>query len=226
MKDKVVLLLSGGLDSTVLAYSMAREHDLAAVYIDYGQVTAPLELTACEAVAQELGIEFESMRVRFPASDFLGERVDPLRLAFPPMYFDDRPPRNDDPVVADGWTDPCPASLPIAAIAQSLGYRGLSIGVTASDRSRWPEAAEYFATLERLLNIGVAGDQFSIHTPLSEMSKSEVIRLGVSLMVPLERTTSCQVGRVQQCGICPGCRARRGAFEVAGITDTYAYMYG
>jgi len=88
----------------------------------------------------------------------------------------------------------------------------------------FPDAtSEFFAAMARALSLGLA-QPIEVVAPLASMDKSEVIRLGVELGVPLELTLSCmnpQEGR--HCGRCSKCRERRDGFADAGVDDPTAY---
>ena len=88
----------------------------------------------------------------------------------------------------------------------------------------FPDAtAEFFAAMGRALSLGL-NHTIEIGTPFATMGKSDVVRLGIELGVPLELTLSCmnpQAGR--HCGLCSKCRERRDAFHEAGVADPTAY---
>ena len=88
----------------------------------------------------------------------------------------------------------------------------------------FPDATpEFFATMARALSLGLAHD-LEVTTPFASLDKSEVIRLGVSLGVPLELTLSCMNPRDgAHCGRCSKCRERRDAFHEAGVPDPTPY---
>ena len=70
-----------------------------------------------------------------------------------------------------------------------------------------------------LLKRGVEGDPIDVRTPLIDLTKAEIVRLGVDLGVPLELTWSCYLGGAHPCGRCDACRLRAKGFAEAGVAD-------
>jgi 7-cyano-7-deazaguanine synthase len=115
--------------------------------------------------------------------------------------------------------------------AEVLGAADLFIGVNAVDYSGYPDCRPAFIdAFEQLANVatkaGVEGTRFTIHTPLIELSKAEIIRMGTDLGVDYGLTVSCYAadssGRA--CGVCDACRLRAQGFAAAGIEDPTAYF--
>ena len=109
-----------------------------------------------------------------------------------------------------------------AVLCARLGIERLAIGTLAGNP--FPDATpEFFTTMARALSLGLAHD-IEIAAPFAGLHKSDVIRMGVELVVALELTLSCmnpQEGR--HCGQCSKCRERRDAFHHAGIADPTSY---
>ena len=212
-----VVLLSGGLDSTVAAaHAQAAGFTLTALTIDYGQ-RHRIELDAAAAVARALRIERHI--------------VLPLDL----RAFGGSALTDDIAVPKGGVGDGIPVTyvparntvfLSLAlALAEASGARDIVIGVNAIDYSGYPDCRPAFiAAFEAMAALatkaGVEGARFTVHTPLAALSKAEIVRLGVQLGAPLALTWSCydpQAGR--PCGACDSCRLRAAGFAQAGETD-------
>ena len=117
------------------------------------------------------------------------------------------------------------------AWAEVLGSRDIFVGVNAVDYSGYPDCRpEYIAAFETMANLatkaGVEGHKLSIHAPLIDLSKTEIIRAGAALGVDYSLTVSCYQadndGRA--CGVCDSCRLRAEGFSAAGLPDPTVYQ--
>jgi 7-cyano-7-deazaguanine synthase len=116
------------------------------------------------------------------------------------------------------------------AYAEVLGANDIFIGVNAVDYSGYPdcrpEFIEAYQQMARLATkAGVEGGEMTIHTPLIDLTKSEIIQAGTELGVDYALTVSCYQadGEGQACGVCDSCRIRREGFSTAGISDPTRY---
>ncbi|MEN1680602.1 MAG: 7-cyano-7-deazaguanine synthase QueC [Planctomycetota bacterium] len=229
-KPKAVVLLSGGLDSATTAAIAASEgYALHALSVDYGQ-RHRFELDSAERVAQSLGVA-EHKVVRVDIAAFGGSAL------------------TDDIAVPQGRTgEEMGEGIPITYVparntvmlslalgyAEATGARDLWIGVNAVDYSGYPDCRpEFIAAFERLANlatkVGVEtteGQAFRLHTPLINLTKSEIVQRGVALGVDYSLTHTCYSPNEQgvACGKCDACLLRRKGFEEAGLVDPIAYQ--
>ena len=114
-----------------------------------------------------------------------------------------------------------------------LGAEDIFIGVNAVDYSGYPDCRpDFIAAFERLANLatraGVEGHSFSIHTPLIDLTKAEIISRGVDLGVDYGLTISCYQPSPagEACSLCDSCRIRREGFVASGIEDPTRYLAG
>jgi 7-cyano-7-deazaguanine synthase len=114
--------------------------------------------------------------------------------------------------------------------AEVLGARALYIGVNAVDYSGYPDCRpEYIEAFQRLANVatraGVEGQPVSLHAPLIQMTKAQIIQAGTGLGVDFSLTTSCYDPGPggEACGRCDSCRLRRDGFAEAGVADPTRY---
>jgi 7-cyano-7-deazaguanine synthase len=219
---KAVVLLSGGLDSaTVLAFAQEAGFACHALSLDYGQ-RHRAELTAARRVAQSLGaVEHKVLPLSLDAiggsalTDSAIAVPDHATEGIPVTYV---PARNTVFLaLALGW-------------AEVLGARDLFVGVNAVDYSGYPDCRPAFiSAFEELANLatkaGVEGERFTVHAPLIEMRKADIIHRGVELGVDYALTVSCyqadEAGTA--CGVCDSCRLRAQGFAAAGVTDPTRY---
>jgi 7-cyano-7-deazaguanine synthase len=225
MNMKAVVLVSGGLDSTTcLAMAREKEFDLYALTFNYGQ-RHDHELNSAKMVVDFFNIHDHSI-IDIDLAQFGGSALtDQI----------DVPKKRDLSDMAEIPVTYVPARntvfLSLAlAWAEVLGSFDIFIGVNALDYSGYPDCRpEYISSFEKTANLatkaGVSGSSFRIHTPLIDMTKSEIIKVGMDLGVDYSLTSSCydpdQEGN--PCGLCDACYLRLKGFKEAGIIDPLNY---
>ena len=221
-QKRAVILVSGGLDSTtVLAMARAQGYACYTLSFDYGQ-RHRAELLAAERVSVALG-DVEHKVVKLNLDSIGGSALTDTDIAVPeeetegiPVTY--VPARNTVFLsIALGW-------------AEVLDARDIFIGVNAVDYSGYPDCRpEYIAAFEAMANLatkaGVEGRNISIHTPLMDLGKDDIIRAGQSLGVDYSLTVSCYQATDEglACGKCDSCRLRRQGFVDAGVADPTRY---
>ena len=222
---RTLVLLSGGLDSAVLAAHEAQSARVLPVYVSVGLAWEQAELAM---IAQLL---------RAPA--FAG-RVEPLiSVAFtmtdvyPPTHWAIRgtPPAYDTPDEDVYLTGRNLVLLTKGGVvAARYGAERIALGPLAGNP--FPDARPaFFDSMSRSLSLGL-DHAIEIATPFLDWQKEDVIKRGVELHVPLALTLSCMnpvaseaghTGTPRHCGLCSKCRERRDAFAAAGVADSTAY---
>ena len=221
---KAVVLLSGGLDSsTCLAYAKDHGYECYTLVIDYGQ-RHQAELTASAQIAATLGVKRHQV-MPIDLTQIGGSALTDSNMDVPDFGEEDAeipstyvPARNT-------------IFLSIAlAYAEVVGADAMFIGVTAVDYSGYPDCRpEYIHAFETMANLatkaGVEGNKLRIETPLIELSKAEIIKLGHGLGFDYGMTISCYQAddEGKACGHCDSCHYRKQGFEQAGITDPTRY---
>lgn len=222
-KKKAVVLVSGGLDSaTTLA--MANEQGFAcyALSFHYGQRHVS-ELVAADRVAASLGA-LAHQTIKIDMGFIGGSALTDNRIEIP------RQSSEGIPVTYVPARNTVFLSMALAW-AEVLEAQDIFIGVNAVDYSGYPDCRpDYIKAYEAMANLAtraaVEGKTVKIHTPLIDMSKSEIIQAGHQLGVEYSETVSCydadSSGRA--CGVCDSCRIRRAGFDAAGILDPTKYI--
>ncbi len=225
---RAVCLLSGGLDSsTCLAYAIREGFECYALSFDYGQ-RHRVELEAAARVAAALGAKRHLVatidRRLFEGSALTGS-------AEVPKHHSDAELGHGIPVTYVPARNTVFLSFALAW-AEVLGAAGIFIGVNAIDYSGYPDCRpEYIAAFERMANLATKaaverGARLRIHTPLAEMSKADIVRLGAKLGLDFGLTHSCydpdEQGR--PCGECDSCLLRKKGFREAGLADKLDYV--
>jgi len=213
----VAVLLSGGLDSTVLVAQAATTGVVQPVYVRSGLAWEDDELSIVArllAAAPFAGRVLPVIRLTLDVGDLYPD-THWARVGAPPAY--DSP---DEDVYLPGRNI---LLLSKAGVLCALrGIRRLAIGPLAGNP--FPDATpRFFASVAETLSLGL-GQPLTIETPFVSMHKEQVIRLGASLGVPFELTLSCmKPSGGRHCGLCSKCRERRDAFVAAGVADPTEY---
>jgi 7-cyano-7-deazaguanine synthase len=224
---KAVVLLSGGLDSTtVLAMAKAQGYAAYALSFDYGQ-NHKIELQAAARVAKKLGAEQHAI-VSVDLRSFGGSA----------LTTDQPVPKNRDaeaighgiPITYVPARNTVFLSLALAW-AETLKATDIFIGVNALDYSGYPDCRpEFIAAFEAMANLGTAlgtegGQRITIHTPLSAMTKKDIVEAGTALGVDYSITITCYDPSAtgEACGECDACLLRLKGFSEAGMSDPTSY---
>lgn len=222
-KPKAVILVSGGLDSTtVLAMAQQQGYDCYTISFDYGQ-RHRAELNAARHTAEVMGAKEHkvvSLDLRtIGGSALTDEAIDvpeEEQEGIPITYV---PARNTVFMsIALGW-------------AEVLGANDIFVGVNAVDYSGYPDCRpEYIEAFETMANLatkaGVEGHKLSIHAPLMNMGKDDIVAWGAANGVDYSLTVSCYQADDQgfACGKCDSCRLRHEGFTAAGLDDPTRYQ--
>ncbi len=222
---RAVLLLSGGLDSTTLL-ALAQRDGFAvhALSFRYGQ-RHQHEVEAAARIAKAAG-----------AREHVVADIDLRLFGGSALTSDVEVPKDRDfAAQGDIPVTYVPARNTIflsfaLAWAEVLGASDIYIGVNALDYSGYPDCRPAFIeAFEQMANLAtkasVEGQRIRIRTPLIELTKADIIRLGLSLGVDYAMTTSCYDPDTSgaACGHCDACQLRLKGFAEAGVTDPVAY---
>ena len=219
---KAVVLLSGGIDSTT-TLAIARDEGLAcyALSFDYGQ-RHRVELVAAANVAKAFGVidhRIANIDLRAFGGSALTDDIDVPK---------DRPPdvmNEGIPITYVPARNTIFLSFALA-YAEVLSATDIFIGVNAIDYSGYPDCRpQYIEAFETMANLatkmGVEGQRITIHTPLIDLTKAQIIKRGIALGVDYSRTFSCYDPQSDDrpCGHCDSCLLRAEGFRQAGTVD-------
>ena len=223
--SKAIVLLSGGLDSTTcLAIATSKFDEVHAISFDYGQ-KHKVELELAEFNSNKFGAKIHKI-VKLDTTFFqnssltnknMNVRKDSISIdEIPDSYV---PARNT-------------VFLSYAlAYAESIHCENIFIGVNSVDYSGYPDCRpEYINAFEKMANLAIKDAvegklKIKIDTPLIDLSKGEIIKMGKSMNVDYSKTLSCydpQNGKA--CGHCDSCLLRKKGFKEAGIVDETQYI--
>ena len=218
---KAVCLLSGGMDSSTLAYLAKSEgYDICALHLNYGQRTESKELACAQKIASLLNAkDFIAVNVSYFSQfgessltdkEIAVEKFDPARAHVPNTYV---PFRNAN-------------LLSIAtSFAEAKEADAIFIGVQSLDYSGYPDCRpQFIEAFQRVIDLGTKDTtSITLKTPFLRMTKTDILNVGMKLGVPYEHTWSCYQKEEKACGTCGSCHFRKEAFTAIGKQDPIAY---
>jgi len=221
MKPLAIVLMSGGMDSTVCAsWAIRQGFEVCALHVHYGQKTQEREGKAFTDICthfqikQILDIDISHLSAiggsSLTDSSIKIEKANVENTEIPTSYV---PFRNANLLsIAVSW-------------AEVIGAASIIIGAVEEDGSGYPDCRRiFFDAFEQTIELGTKpGTNISILTPLIAMNKSQIVQLGMELQSPLNLTWSCYSGNDIACGICDSCALRLRGFAKAGFVDPLAY---
>ncbi|MGH3833990.1 MAG: 7-cyano-7-deazaguanine synthase QueC [Pseudonocardiaceae bacterium] len=220
--EHVVLILSGGLDSTVLGYRLRADGArLTMLSFDYGQ-RHRCELEYARRTAVTLTGPHRVIDLSALSSMLAGSSLTDTTVDVPDGHYTDLSMRvtvvpNRNAIMLD------------VAVAQAVAVQAdaVAFGAHAGDHPIYPDCRPVFLDAYRrmvlLANEGFLAPRFTVLAPFLALSKADIVRFGADLGVPFADTWSCYKGDERHCGTCGTCVERREAFQVARVADPTEY---
>jgi 7-cyano-7-deazaguanine synthase len=214
VEEKCVVVLSGGPDSTTVAYwAKSQGYSVYAITYKYGQI-AEKEVKHAILIAEKLDVpvkvvDLDSLREIFIGVTSLCDKNIKMTSTF------------SQPIIVP-FRNAIFLSLAVA-YAIAVGATKIFYGAQSSDDPFYPDCRKgFYKSFEKTARLGT-GTNISIEAPFSNLSKSELIKLGAKLGVPFNLTWSCYLNGEKHCGKCESCVNRKNAFKTAGMPDLTEY---
>lgn len=212
---KVIIVLSGGLDSSTLAYwANSQGYEIFPISFNYGQI-AKKETNHANIIAGKLGrklklVDLTALKNIFERSTALVNKNIPMPTRFEPKVI--VPFRNG-------------IFLSIAvAYAVSINVKKVIYGAHKSDHQYYPDCRKDFVNaFQKAVFLGTE-KEIAVENPFYNLTKANIIQMGKRLDVPYQFTWSCYREEEYHCGVCESCSNRKNAFKLSGITDPTQYI--
>ncbi len=219
MKCRVVVLLSGGMDSVTALYDAREHHEVvAALSFEYGSRHNHRELPLAAWHCERLAVAHRVIPL-----GFVGELFQSSLLKsggpIPDGHYEEATMKQTVVPFRNG------IMLAIAAgYAESVEATALVIAAHAGDHAIYPDCREEFmSAMGAAIRLGTYA-QLDVLRPFIELTKAQIARRGVELGIDFTRTWSCYKGGEVHCGACGTCVERREAFQRAGLVDPTTYL--
>jgi 7-cyano-7-deazaguanine synthase len=216
-RQKILVVASGGLDSTVVATLLKQQgHEVHLFHVDYGCHATEMEKKAILAIADYLGVKVTVMK-----NDWLGSiGGSSLTVA--------------NSSIAEGmkgaefpheWV-PARNMLMIAsacAFSDVHGFDAIALGTNLEEGGAYPDNTEEFIKIMDLASRLGTISRACIISPIGNLMKHEIVKLGLEINAPLHLTWSCYKNGLHHCGDCGPCYMRKRAFQMIGEDDPIRY---
>jgi 7-cyano-7-deazaguanine synthase len=218
--NKAVVILSGGMDSTLCSYiAKSKGYEIITVHFNYGQRTMEKELESFRKISKELNV-LETYEIDLDFFKQIGaSALTDTSIDVPTSGIEDGVPITYVPFRNGIF-------LSIAtAIAEKENANAIFIGVVQEDSSGYPDCRdEFIDKMSNAMNSGTKeSTNIEIITPLVHLTKEQIVKESIRLNVPLQFTWSCYKNEDKACGVCDSCRLRLKGFELAGVSDFIDY---
>lgn len=218
---KAIVLLSGGLDSATVLAIASQQFDCHALSFNYAQRSLS-EINAAKQLAEYYAASHQVIYI--DNGVMAGSALTDATIAVPEEMGEGIPvtyvPARNTLFLSHAL-----------AVAEVLSSQDIFIGVNSVDYSGYPDCRpEFIRAYENMANLatkaGVEGNRLTIHAPLIDKTKAEIISIGNGLGVDYSLTVSCYQANEQgeACGKCDSCQLRRKGFENMGVIDPTRYF--
>jgi 7-cyano-7-deazaguanine synthase len=219
-KPKGVVLVSGGMDSLVLAAFATRESDIALLHVNYGQPTQAKELACFHAIADHLKVKERLVADIGYLNAIGGSALTDPRIAIPEADLR----RGGVPVTYVPFRNAHFVCIAVSW-AEVIGAKSVYIGAVMADSSGYPDCRpEFYEAMNEAIRRGTREESgIEVRAPFVRLRKKDLVLMGKSLGVPFEHSWSCYREGEKACGRCDSCALRLRAFAEAGVPDPIEY---
>lgn len=220
--EKVIVLLSGGMDSLVCSGIATQNHEnVYALHMNYGQKTSSRERISFDEICNHYNIPLEKRKII--DMTFL-QQIGGSSLTDDKIAVKDY--EGDSKIIPDSYVPFRNSIILSLAVswAEVVGATKLYIGANYEDSPGYPDCRpSYYEAFNKVIKEGTKAGDIEIITPVLRMKKREIVLKGKELNVPFSLSWSCYKSSAKACGQCDSCALRLRGFKEAGITDPIDY---
>lgn len=221
---KAISVFSGGLDCCVATSSYAKDCEIHAITFNYGQKAFERELQAAKEICEKMNwthevidlpwlskISTSSLNTNEEIPDVSAEDLDDIEKS--------------SETASSVWVPARNMVFTSIAVsyAESSGAEAIIVGWDREEAATFPDnSKEFLDKFNELIAVG-SPDNIKIEAPAIDLTKEEIVKLGIEVDAPMELSYSCYKGGKKHCGICESCMRRKRAFKQLGIIDLTEY---
>lgn len=221
---KAISVLSGGLDCTVSTSVFAQDWEIHAITFNYGQKAFKRELKAVRDICEKMGWTHEVIDLPWLAKISTSSLNTTEEI--PEVSFNDLDDiKKSSKTASSVWVPARNMVFTSIAVsyAESIGAEKIIVGWDAEEAATFPDnSKEFLNAFNELIDVG-SPENIKIEAPAIDLSKEEIVKLGVEVSAPMELSYSCYKGGDKHCGVCESCMRRKRAFKQLGIDDLTEY---
>ncbi|MEM4757568.1 MAG: 7-cyano-7-deazaguanine synthase QueC [Nanopusillaceae archaeon] len=218
MKPEVLMLLSGGLDSTILLYYLNQDYDVTAVTFLYGQKHKK-EVKYAKYHTKKLNVNHLIINI--------SKLKDLFDSALTSEEYQIQEGKYGEVDVIKSKLYVPHRNLLFLTLLDIIAYKhninNIAIAIHKNDSQQYPDTTREFKELAEKVLSTSSNRNVSILTPFIELYKYQIVEIGYKLNVEMDKTWSCYKGGRYHCGRCPTCLERKEAFKKARILDKTKY---
>ncbi len=221
--EKVIVLLSGGMDSLLCAGIAMKNHDdLYFLHMNYGQKTSEKERSSFNQISDFYQVPNSKRKIidmtflkQIGGSSLTDESMDVKTY------------QGDSTLIPDSYVPFRNSIILSLAVswAEVVGATKLYIGANHEDSPGYPDCRpSYYDAFNKVIKEGTKAGNIHILTPVISMKKKDIVRQGLDLGVPFKLSWSCYKSTQKACGQCDSCALRLRGFKEAGVIDPIDYQ--
>ena len=221
---KAISVLSGGLDCTVATSVFDKDYEIHAITFDYGQKAFAQELKASREICKKMNWTHEVIDLpwlsRISTSSLNTDEEIPEVSS---QDLDDFEKSTE--TASSVWVPARNTVFTSIALsyAESIGAEIIIVGWNNEEGATFPDnSKEFLESFNALIDVG-SPEKIRIEAPAIDLTKEEIVELGLEVGAPMELSYSCYRGMDKQCGVCESCMRRKRAFKNLGIKDLSEY---